>query len=97
MSIHTGVGAYKESSFYSLFVLHPESDEKCALGFTECAYTGEKIDLCKSALQTTVKSIHLKSSYAVNICIGSALIKAEKNIECIEEFNLKGLGKLKDV
>jgi len=97
LSIHTGVGAYKESSFYSLFVFHPESDDTCAVGFTECAYTGEKIDLCRSALQTKVKSIHLKSPLTVDFCIGNALIRAERNIECIGEFNSKELGYLKHV
>ena len=45
-----GNQAYKETNFSSLFVLDPGFVDICALGFTECAYTGKSINLCESQL-----------------------------------------------
>jgi len=92
LTIAFGNQAYRERDFHELHVWFPETLPPCTVVFTQCAYTGEAIDLCEGPSKKPVKSVLMRDEKEqMHVCLGKKQIKINKNVECIGEENWEQL------
>lgn len=88
-----GKEAYEETNFERFYILHPETIPTCPLAFSQCGYTGEKLELCKEVRgYREIKSIFMgKLKEQLEICFGENILLINESIECLSELDLISL------
>ena len=72
LTIDFGNRAYREKDFHELYVWPPEKVPICSVVFTQCAFTGEAIDLCDGPSKKPIKSVLLRDGdEQVYVCLGN--------------------------
>ena len=72
LTIDFGNQAYREKDFHELHVWFPETMLSCTMVFTQCAYTGEAINLGEKPSRKTIKSVLLRDAdEQVYVCLGN--------------------------